>query len=289
MLTLINYYQEINLNLTFFKIFTFIFLIWTYITYNNMDKFHNTLENKYEHGNILNRNHHRLLAKHEQHRELRYRATGKKLLRDSIGNSNKNIAADISISSQLNKKGSNNVETYMKNYKRRYEKKKGLYKLDCYCEKKVFDKLNYIYTLSDKMRNDKKGFKNKIRKKYGIGLIILSLLPALGLIYYILFGCGKGLRGIFELCTDGSHYNSNKGSHKKGKDCELLWRDKWDKTLGNIGFANEIFSYIMITIVLLFFIYILTKVIKYDKLKAGKGKMSINEYYRFCKEIFNIN
>ncbi|CAG9475196.1 unnamed protein product [Plasmodium vivax] len=284
MVSLSNYYQEINLNLTFFKIFTFIFLIWTYITYNNMDKFHNTLENKYEHGNILNRNHHRLLVKHEQHRELGYRATGKKLLRDSIGNSNKNIAADISISSQLNKKGSNNVETYMKNYKRRYEKKKGLYKLDCYCEKKVFDKLNYIYTLSDKMRNDKKGFKNKIRKKYGIGLIILSLLPALGLIYYILFGCSENLIGPIKLCNESGHYESQK--HKKSDGCNNLDKYIWEPRLQNIDIFNVIFSYTMSTIVLLFFIYILAKVIKYEKIKAGKGKMRINEYYRFCKEFF---
>ncbi|KMZ82306.1 hypothetical protein PVIIG_05747, partial [Plasmodium vivax India VII] len=126
--------------------------------------FPKSLENKYEHNKILNINHHRLLAKHELHRELGHVGTGAKLFYDSVDKCKRKVADDISISSQLNKKGSNNVETYMQNYKRRYEKKKGLYKLDCYCEKKVFDKLNYIYTLSDKMRNDKKGFKKKYVK-----------------------------------------------------------------------------------------------------------------------------
>ncbi|SCA60824.1 Plasmodium exported protein, unknown function [Plasmodium vivax] len=284
MVSLSNYYQEINLKFTtFLKSFTFIFLIWTYITYNDMDIFPKLLENKYEHGNILNINHHRLLAKHELHSKLGYAGKGGQLLHESIGKYRKNVADDISISSQLNKKGSNNVETYMKNYKRRYAKKKGVSKLDCYCEKKVFDKINYIYTLSDKMRNDKKGFKNKIRKKYGIGLIILSLIPALGLIYYILFGCGKGFRGVFELCANKDHYVSR--NHVTTNGCTLLYRDVWDQTLGNIGLANGIFSFTMITIVLFFFIYIFIKVIKYKKLKAGKGKMSINEYYRFCKEL----
>ncbi|CAG9482215.1 unnamed protein product [Plasmodium vivax] len=285
MVLLHNYYQEINLKFTaFLKIFTFIFLIWTYITYKDMGIFPKSLENIYGHGIILNINLHRLLAKHELHRKLGYTGSGAQILHDSMGKSKKNVADDISISSQLNKKGYNNVETYMKNYKRRYEKKKGLYKLDCYCEKKVFDKLNYIYTLSDKMRNDKKGFKNKIRKKYGIGLIILSLIPALGLIYYILFGCGKGLRGAIALCRDTTHYQDKK--HKEEEQCDLLKLDQWQTTLLNIETTNLIFSYTMITIVLLFFIYILAKVIKYEKLKAGKGKMRINEYYRFCKEFF---
>ncbi|KMZ88500.1 hypothetical protein PVBG_06161 [Plasmodium vivax Brazil I] len=165
MVSLSNYYKKINLKFrAFLKTFTFFFLIWTYITYNDMGIFPKSLENKYEHNKILNINHHRLLAKHELHRELGHVGTDAKLFYDSVDKSKRKVADDISISSQLNKKGSNNVETYMQNYKRRYEKKKGLYKLDCYCEKKVFDKLNYIYTLSDKMRNDKKGFKKKYVK-----------------------------------------------------------------------------------------------------------------------------
>ncbi|KMZ88757.1 Protein of unknown function, putative [Plasmodium vivax] len=286
MVSLSNYYQEINLKFTaFLKTFTFFFLIWTYITYNDMGIFPKSLENKYENGKILNRNFRRLLAKHELHRELRHVGTGAKLFYDSVDKSKRKVADDITISSQLNKKGSNNVETYMKNYKRRYEKKKGLYKLDCYCEKKVFDKLNYIYTFSDKMKNDKKGFKNKIRKKYGIGLIILSLIPALGLMYYILFGYNKDLPGAIALCRNNNHYGSEDGKHKTSPACALLRRDEWDQTLGDIGLANAVFSFTMITIVVLFFIYIFIKVIKYKKLKAGRDKMSLKEYYRFTKSL----
>ncbi|CAG9483074.1 unnamed protein product [Plasmodium vivax] len=286
MVSLVNYFQEINLKFTaFLKTFTFIFLIWTYITYNDMVIFSKSLEDKYQHVNILNRNIHRLLAKHELHKKLAYEGTGANLLHNSIDKNKKILADDVSVSSILNKKGSNNVETYMQNYKRRYKKKKGLYKLDCYCEKKVFDKLNYIYTLSDKMRNDKKGFKKKIRKKYGIGFIILSLTPALGLIYYILFGYNKDLRGVIDLCMENSHYIKQTRLHKVKGECSGLKREHWQTTIGNIGFANEIYSFTMITIVLLFFIYILAKVIKYKKLKAGRDKMSLKEYYRFTKSL----
>ncbi|VVA00013.1 Plasmodium exported protein, unknown function [Plasmodium vivax] len=126
-----------------------------------MDVFPKSLENKYEHGKILNREIHRLLAKDELHNELGYARKDGHLLHNRIDKYKRNVADDKTISSHLNKKGSNNVETYMQNYKHRYEKKKGLYKLDCYCEKKVFDKLNYIEKLSDKMRSDKKELKKK--------------------------------------------------------------------------------------------------------------------------------
>ncbi|VUZ99472.1 Plasmodium exported protein, unknown function [Plasmodium vivax] len=250
-----NYYQEINLKFTaFLKTFSFIFLIWTYITYNNM--------------------------------ELGYASTGGQLLHQSIGKSKKNVAEDILISFQLNKKVSNNLDTYMKNYKRRYKKKDGLSKLDCYCEKKVFEKLNYIYKISDEMRNNKKGFKKIILKKYGIGFIILTLIPALGLIYHILFGLGNDITGAIEFCKATNHYS---GKEHTESGCTALNIKVWGKTLKNIEICNLIYIFTMITIVLLLFIYILRKIIKYEKLKARKGKMNRKVYICFCKEIFNIN
>ncbi|KMZ95076.1 hypothetical protein PVMG_05603 [Plasmodium vivax Mauritania I] len=286
MVSLCNYYQKKNLKFTaLLKKFTFIFLIWTYNTYIYMDIFSKTLDNKSEHGKILYREIRRLLGKHDINRKLGYAGTGTKLLHDNIGKSKKNVEDASSISSQLNKKGSNNLDSYMKNYKRRYEKKKGLYKLDCYCEKKLFDKINYIEKLSDKMKSDKRGFKKKVSKKYGIGFIILSLIPTLGLIYYILFGVRLS-GGAIALCWDKEHYN---GSSHNDTTCNGLYKENWSTTLRNIWISNVIFTYTMIIIVLLFLFYFLTKIVKYEKLKAGKGKMNRKEYICFCKEIFNIN
>ncbi|KMZ93250.1 hypothetical protein PVMG_06150, partial [Plasmodium vivax Mauritania I] len=114
--------------------------------------------------------------------------------------------------------------------------------------------------------------------------IILSLIPALGLIYFILFGYSKDLTGAIKLCRDTKHYKSLSDPHEN-IDCNGLKREEWQNTIGNIGFANEIFSFTMITIVLLFFIYILAKVIKYEKLKAGRDKMSLKEYFLFTKSL----
>ncbi|KMZ76774.1 hypothetical protein PVIIG_05886 [Plasmodium vivax India VII] len=179
----------------------------------------------------------------------------------------------------------------MKNYKNRYMKKKGLSKLDCYYENKVFEKFCNICDIAEKMKYDKKRSKSFFLKKYGKALIILALIPSLGLIYYILFGVGKN-PGILELCdnnTTNGHIDGS-GNHKDTPEdiANCFRKPLYDnkETLEIIGHVNFIFSLVMITIVLFVVFYILLKIIKYEKIKSGKGKMSVKEYYRFCKDIF---
>ncbi|KMZ82061.1 hypothetical protein PVIIG_06366 [Plasmodium vivax India VII] len=176
---------------------------------------------------------------------------------------------------------SNNVENYLKSYKNRYSRKKGLSKLDCYCEKNVLDKIHGLYGVGEKLRNEKKSFKKFFLKKYGIGLIIFALIPAVGFIYSILFGVKNGGRGIFKLCVDIEHTNDG-----NSLQCNDVHQYKWDTTLNNIGYFNYVFTFIMLFVVLVVVIYILMKVIKYEKLKAGKSKMNIKEYCTLCKDVF---
>ncbi|VUZ98019.1 Plasmodium exported protein, unknown function [Plasmodium vivax] len=86
---------------------------------------------------------------------------------------------------------SNNLEAYKKSYNTRYAKKKGLEKLDCYYENKVFDKFGKIEELAKKI-NNKKALKRLIYKKYGLKLILIFLLPLLGLIVPIYLGVLDG-------------------------------------------------------------------------------------------------
>ncbi|KMZ96111.1 hypothetical protein PVNG_05879 [Plasmodium vivax North Korean] len=170
----------------------------------------------------------------------------------------------------------------MKNYKNRYIKKRGLSKLDCYYENKVFDKFNQICDIGKKMKYDEKRSKKFFLKKYGIGLILFALLPAIGLIYPIIFGVSNKARGIIDYCL---HQKHGKGdlSHSS---CSKVGLYGYETIIDQVSYAPLIFSFIMITISILFIIYILIKVIKYEKIKAGKGKMNIKEYCRFCKDIF---
>ncbi|KMZ89639.1 hypothetical protein PVMG_05924 [Plasmodium vivax Mauritania I] len=227
----------------------------------------------------------RLLAKHEiqeglgSHRQ-------RELLTDNIMNKNmKNALEHPSTYGQLNK-SKNDLDSYMRGYKRRYSKKNGLGKLDCYFEKKVFDKIDDLHNLVEKMQNDKKSLKKKIWKKYGIFFILLSLIPLFGLIKYIVYyGYLKANYECFHGCNFGNHKKSEHGEYKHDDDVYArapIYKETW----GTIEIVNFtllcVSSFIVISVV----IYIFIKFIKYQRLKACRSKMSIKEYCKFCKSIF---
>ncbi|KMZ83341.1 hypothetical protein PVBG_05737 [Plasmodium vivax Brazil I] len=179
------------------------------------------------------------------------------------------MSDNIPTYSEVRSKASNNFDIYMKGYKDRYIKKKGLYKLDCYYENKLFGKFNHMCDVAEKMRNDKKRWKRFIFKKYGIGLIIFALIPGLGLIFYILFGIDGWGEGIIKLCNENNHDSSTDG-------CAKLHKDKWETPLKYMEYSNMMFTVTMMIIVLSFVTYILIKFIKYERLKAEKCKMNKN-------------
>ncbi|VUZ96671.1 Plasmodium exported protein, unknown function [Plasmodium vivax] len=287
MAALRNYYIGKNVNFTFsWKNFTFFFLLLSYLTYNDVNPFCKIIENIYEQYGTSNTKITRLLAKYEQLRELESTRLREKLSDRSPYTEKSNVSNNIKTYSHVKRNVSNNIDVYMKNYKRRYGKKKGLSRLDCYYENKVFRKINHICDVAEKLQYDKKRSKRFFFKKYGIGLIIFALIPALGLIFPMLFGINDKTEGILGYCPR-DHIES--GSHKTNDSfatCGTKWIYKNRETIENVGYSIKIFSFIMIIIVIIFIIYILIKVIKYEKLKAGKGKLNINEYCRFCKEIF---
>ncbi|GAW84133.1 hypothetical protein PGO_001270 [Plasmodium gonderi] len=75
------------------------------------------------------------------------------------------------------------LETYINEYNDRYAKRIGLGKMDCYCEKKIFDAIDKI----DKAgKNDNKKLKKKIHSKYGFCFVTTCLIPLLGVILPVL-------------------------------------------------------------------------------------------------------
>ncbi|KMZ96070.1 hypothetical protein PVNG_06389 [Plasmodium vivax North Korean] len=143
--------------------------------------------------------------------------------------------------------GSNNFEAYMKDYKRRYRKKNGFFKLDCYCGNIVLDKIHNLHLFGQKMKNDKKCFKTYFLKKYGIGLILFSLIPTLGFIFPVLFGVENWGKGIFTACYKTGHENpSSRGG------CSDLHPNINETTFNFIGHMHTVFSFTMIIIVIFF-------------------------------------
>ncbi|VUZ99773.1 Plasmodium exported protein, unknown function [Plasmodium vivax] len=246
-----NMYHKTKLYL-FTKIIALIILSWTYQYNSNEYALSKSLENGNNVNISLNVRNHRLLAKHEYQNEV---PTRRLQYNESYNRDNYKLEKGKGYNNtfgQLKQSRSNNVDNYLKSYKNRYSKKKGLSKLDCYCEKKVLDKIHSLYGVGEKLRNEKKSFKKYFLKKYGIGLILFALIPSLSLIFPILFGVENWWDAIIKFCGTTTH-NS-------------------DKTLGGC--------------VLLFVFYTLIKVVKYERLKSGKDKMSLKEYCRFSKDVF---
>ncbi|KMZ76920.1 hypothetical protein PVIIG_05806 [Plasmodium vivax India VII] len=101
-----------------------------------------SLENGNNVNISLNVRNHRLLAKHEYQNEV---PTRRLQYNESYNRDNYKLEKGKGYNNtfeQLKQSRSNNVDNYLKSYKNRYSKKKGLSKLDCYCEKK-FD-ISYI-------------------------------------------------------------------------------------------------------------------------------------------------
>ncbi|CAI7724125.1 Plasmodium exported protein, unknown function [Plasmodium vivax] len=245
-----------------------------------------SLEKKYRSDISLDLNFNRLLAKHDLKRELKYSRQGEKLSNDTMYKNTKNVFKDTSSYGQLSKKGKTGLDAYMNDYKRRYRKKKGLSKLDCYWEKNIFNKIHHLHEVAEKMQNDQKRTKLFFMKKYGIIFILLTLLPALGLIFPILFGSKDGKSGLIILCPDNDHVARNGNHHTS---CSATYTTIDQTAFNNIAISNYVLFSIMGAIVSIFFIYSFIKLIKYERLKSRKGKMSAKEYCRFCNDIFFKN
>ncbi|KMZ96468.1 hypothetical protein PVNG_06188 [Plasmodium vivax North Korean] len=143
---------------------------------------------KFKLGRNLSIRFNRILAKYELKNDLHKTHVRQNYSDYGMNKNIKNGAEKKSTYSQVKGEKLNELDAYKQGYKCRYSKKKGLAKLDCYCEKKVFDKIEYINDMSTKLQNKKKSFSKGILTKYNILFILFSLLPLLGLIFPILFG-----------------------------------------------------------------------------------------------------
>ncbi|VUZ99886.1 Plasmodium exported protein, unknown function [Plasmodium vivax] len=256
------------------KIFTFILLIWVYNPQNDIFIPGKSLQKGHYSDETLYVTFNRLLAKNEMQRKL-YHDRTKQYITYDIGNKiAKHNTYTKTAYANLKKREFDVLDSYMKNYKSRHSKKKGLAKLDCYFEKKVFDKIEYMNELAKNMQKDKKYLKKVIIQEHSI-LIFYTLLPLLGLIYPVLLGKIFGYGPLLGLCdkTTGHSQQCNK-SH--------MTQTEYDSAF----FTNTVISLSIIIITICVIIYIFIKIIKYEKLKAGKGKMNFKEYCRFCKGLF---
>ncbi|KMZ95168.1 hypothetical protein PVMG_05086 [Plasmodium vivax Mauritania I] len=167
---------------------------------------------------------------------------------------------DSSTYKRLKREGLNELDIYKKSFACKYSKKKGLVKLECDCEKKIFDKLDGIYLLYNNMKDDIKGFKKQIRKRYGlsVGISVIYILIAGIIIAYEYFRVDK-----------------------HGEIPKSL--------VVGIQIIGTILFYVLPVIISLVLFYIAIKIIKYDRLVLGKveGKKIAKKISCYYDDEFN--
>ncbi|KMZ77103.1 hypothetical protein PVIIG_06288 [Plasmodium vivax India VII] len=271
-----------------FKIITFLIIIWIIETNNDVSTYGNHIHNKFKHDGTCNASSNRLLAKRDIHKNIKYNSHRENSYDNRIYK-NINYENDKPTYGYL-KKGINNLESYKKDYNRRYATKKGLAKLDCYYEKKLFDKIDEMYEFSKNAKNSKKYLRKKLYKEFGYLRIFFSLLSLLGIIFYVLFSkIGPFTNHCFNNCS--KHHNVSGASSKTikeihaAKSIELFPMSS--TTFDTINILHDLFFIILSISVITVTIFTFIKVIKYQRLKAGKGKMNLKEYCQFCKDLIN--
>ncbi|GAW84413.1 variable surface protein [Plasmodium gonderi] len=160
---------------------------------------------------------------------------------------------------EINKHGINDLDTYMKYYKQRYYSRKGLGKFDNYCEKYIFDNVNKIDKIAESSYNENERLKKKICVRYGLYGTVFCLFHLSALIYPLTSKIKK----------------NDTPSH-------LLYI-----TLGIPFYDYQIYgTFIIILSILLLvsIIYIMIKIVKYERLKSRKYIMNFKKYCAFCKE-----
>ncbi|KMZ77091.1 hypothetical protein PVIIG_06328 [Plasmodium vivax India VII] len=259
-----------NLELCFFlNILTIIILMWIYHPHDDVFTYGSIIENKNKSGSSLKICFNRHLAEYEVENKLDRRELYKNSSYNFENNGIGNCDDYVSIYGSMKYRDSKKLKLYKTGYMHRYSKKKGLSKLDCYYEKKVFDAMDTINDLEKTWQGDKKSFNKKILKKYGFCFIIPSICVLPGLIIEILY--------ILKLIHIKSSCPSGKGPHDT---CQTI--------ADTIAILNTLVFSLLSILVISGIIYVLIKIVKYERLKKGKGKMNRKEYINFCKEVFNV-
>ncbi|SCA60866.1 Plasmodium exported protein, unknown function [Plasmodium vivax] len=240
-------------------IVTFTLISWAYNSVGHVNLFIKFFDVERNNHNIFAERRCRLLVNENVHDKLPNKkldhSDNYKLLDGKVG---------LTPYAKLKEDFSDNYRTYMRVLKRKYPKKKGLKKLDCYCEEKIFKEIENFDKISDSMICSKRNFIKILFKKYPLCLI--------SFFFFISFGNIIPILNLY----DYEETNPNKNV--------TIWQN-----MGIPAFPVRIYSflYLILWIIIIFAtIYTLIKIVKYDGIKDGKSKMKPKEYLSFIKETY---
>ncbi|CAI7723890.1 Protein of unknown function, putative [Plasmodium vivax] len=244
------------------KFFTFMFLIWN--PKNDSCLLSKDLETKFKHDRSSSTSFNRLLTKQKYREELDDLNLGGNLVDYETPPNIENEEEVITTYEYLKKMRPINLFSYKKGYKDSYSKKKGLAKLECYCENKLFQRIDELYELADSMKKYKSSFRKALIKKYRKHIFFTIFFY----IFAVLICIKKVLINKYNVIP------------------RINFHDEVVNHLMTI--IGGILVYVVPTILSLVIIYISIKSLQYESLKAGRGKMNIKDYFKYCKDVFHF-
>ncbi|SCA83365.1 Protein of unknown function, putative, partial [Plasmodium vivax] len=161
------------------------------------------------------------------------------------------------IYAKINKDTTNSMYAYIKKLEQGYHNKKGLKRLDCLYEKKLFNEMYKLDKIAGNMKSKNSYFKKVILKRYGLRFFIFSLVILFGIVTSTWCHVGgKDSEEIKCLIRDMSNPTPEKGSCS---NCNVIE----NVILG----SNGIIYFPLVIAFLSFIIYTTSKVKKYKRLK----------------------
>ncbi|KMZ77315.1 hypothetical protein PVIIG_05285, partial [Plasmodium vivax India VII] len=119
--------------------------------------------------------------------------------------------------------------------------------------------------------------------------IFFFLFPILGIIFYIVFNENRPFSNYCLSDFPSNHGETSAANAKEAHIKKEITMVEIDSTVWKIIQAlHGLIFFTLAAIVIFWGVYTLIKIIKYEKLKVGKGKMGAKEYINFCKEVFNL-
>ncbi|KNA01749.1 hypothetical protein PVNG_05601 [Plasmodium vivax North Korean] len=211
---------------------------------------------------MLNAIFNRLLARHELETQSKHISLYGNSLEYKNNQKMKNKKECSSIYGRMQENNSNNLKNNRKTDIHKNPKMRGISKLDGYSEQTILNEIDKMNELAKNMYNIRNYTKKALHKKYRLRFILLCLFPFIGIII---------------MALSIGHFNCNVPC----PECSLGYITAGEEVVISAIALFLISSYIF----LLLIIYFIRKYIKYEKTKAGKGKISIKGYFRWLKDL----
>ncbi|SCA82127.1 Plasmodium exported protein, unknown function, partial [Plasmodium vivax] len=208
---------------------------------------------------------HRLLAKHEYQHEMPNRGLQNKASYDRENYKLEKGIRQNNTFEKLKQGRTNHVDEYLKCYRNRYSKKFGLKKLDCYYEKVLFGSFNRINKIVEHKKASKSKFISMICTKYGLPLLLLSLLPLLAFVIPEIT-VGREHSKKVDTCT----FKTVQGNNQKLESLTHNDNCEYDDIKG--PYLKYIILIILVVTVFSLLIYTYIKILKYHRIKEGMLK-----------------